>query len=131
MTSTYAVVKHFHMTCAGLSLAFFVVRGAWMMRASPRLALRWVRVAPHVIDTLLLVSAIVLAMMIGNYPLTHGWLTAKVIGLFLYVALGTIALKRGRTLPIRVGAFVAAIAVFGYIVSVAVTKSPLGLLALA
>jgi uncharacterized membrane protein SirB2 len=131
MTSTYAVVKHFHMTCAGLSLAFFVVRGAWMMRASPRLALRWVRVAPHVIDTLLLVSAIVLAMMIGNYPLTHGWLTAKVIGLFLYVALGTIALKRGRTLPIRVGAFVAAIAVFGYIVSVAVTKSPLGFLALA
>jgi uncharacterized membrane protein SirB2 len=127
---TYGLLKHLHMTCAALSLAFFVVRGAWMMRASPRLAARWVRIAPHVIDTLLLASAIALAVMIGNYPLTHGWLTAKVIGLVLYIVLGTIALRRGRTRTLRIAAFFAALLVFAYIVSVAVTKSPAGFLSL-
>lgn len=126
----YPVVKQLHMTCAAATLALFILRGAWMMQASPRLAQRWVRVLPHVVDTLLLASAVTLAVLIGNAPLTHGWLTAKVTGLVLYIVLGTIALKRGRTRAVRIGAFVAALVVFGYIVSVAVTKSPLGYLAL-
>jgi len=125
----YSVLKHVHVTCAVVTLALFLLRGAWMMRGSPRLAARWVRVVPHVVDTVLLASAITLAVIIGNAPVTHGWLTAKVIGLLLYIVLGTIALKRGRTRAIRIGAFFAALAVFGYIVSVAVTKSPWGLLA--
>lgn len=122
----YDAVKHLHMTCAALSLAFFVVRGAWMMRGSPLLARRWVRIAPHVVDTALLASAIALAAMIGNYPLTHAWLTAKVLGLVVYIALGTVALKRGRTLRVRIAAFAGALVVFAYIVSVAFTKSPAG-----
>jgi len=126
----YPTIKHLHMTCAAATLALFVLRGVWMMRGSPLLAARWVRVLPHVVDTLLLASAITLAVIIGNAPLTHGWLTAKVIGLILYIVLGTIALKRGRTRGVRIGAFVGALVVFGYIVSVAVTKSPLGYLAL-
>ena len=124
----YPIVKLVHMTCAAATLALFVLRGAWMMRGSPHLAARWVRVAPHVIDTLLLASAITLAVLIGNAPVTHDWLTAKVVGLVLYIVLGTIALKRGRTRAVRVGAFFAALAVFGYIVSVAVTKSAWGFL---
>jgi uncharacterized membrane protein SirB2 len=126
----YVSIKHLHIACAALSLAFFVVRGAWMLRGSPLLQARWVRIAPHVVDTVLLGSAIALAVMIGNAPLTHAWLTAKVLGLVAYVVLGTIALKRGRTRRIRAAAFVAALLVFGYIVSVAVTKSPAGYLAL-
>ena len=106
------------------------MRGAWMMQGSPLLGARWVRIVPHVVDTLLLASAITLAVIIGNAPITHGWLTAKVIGLVLYIALGTVALKRGRTRAVRIGAFIAALLVFAYIVSVAVTKSPLGYLAL-
>ena len=130
MASTYLLVKHVHVTCAALSLAFFVVRGVWMMRGSPLLDARPVRIAPHVVDTVLLASAIVLAVLIGNAPLTHAWLTAKVLGLVAYIALGTIALKRGRTRSVRITAFVAALVVFGYIVSVAVTKTPAGYLAL-
>lgn len=126
----YPVVKHVHMTCAAVTITLFVLRGAWMMRGSPLLAARWVRIVPHVVDTLLLASAITLAVIIGNAPVTHGWLTAKVIGLVLYIVLGTIALRRGRTRTVRIAAFVAALVVFGYIVSVAFTKSPLGYLAL-
>ncbi len=121
----YLGLKHFHMTCAGLSGALFLLRGIWMMRASPMLQRKWVRIAPHVIDTLLLASAIGLSVWSGMRPGQQPWLTAKVVALVAYIVLGTIAIRRGRTQGQRTAAFVAALAVFGYIVAVAVTKDPL------
>lgn len=85
---------------------------------------KFVKVAPHVIDTLLLVSALTLVLMSGQYPFVQGWLTAKLLALIAYVVLGTLALKRGKTKVIRSAAFVAALLVFGYIGMVAVTKQP-------
>jgi len=125
----YAALKGLHVGCAAISLALFAVRGVWRMTAPARLARRWVRVVPHVVDTVLLASAIALAWMLRSAPFADGWLTAKVAGLAVYIALGTIALKRGRTPGIRAVAFVGALATFAYIVSVAVTKSPLGFFA--
>ncbi len=125
MVTTYAFLKYLHVSSVLLSGTGFVLRGVWMMRGSPMLARRWVRVAPHVLDTVLLASAIALAVMIGQYPLAHGWLTAKVLGLVAYIVLGTIALKRGRTRAVRVAAFCGALLVFAYIVAVAITKSAL------
>lgn len=122
----YAAIKHIHFTCVVLSLLGFIVRGLWMLGGSNMLQERWVRVVPHVVDTLLLASAIALAVMIGQYPFVHGWLTAKVLGLVAYIGLGTVALKRGRTRRIRLTAWLAALAVFGYIVSVALTHDPRG-----
>ncbi|WP_296946498.1 SirB2 family protein [uncultured Massilia sp.] len=121
----YLSLKHFHMTCAGLSGFLFALRGIWMLRASPLLRQRWVRIAPHVIDTLLLASAIGLSAWSGMRPGQQPWLTAKVVALVAYIALGTIALKRGRTRGQRAAAFCAALAVFAYIVAVAVTRNPL------
>jgi len=86
---------------------------------------RWVRIVPHVVDSVLLGSAIALTVAIGQYPLTDNWLSAKVAGLFLYIVLGSIALKRGGTRRIRVAAWIAAQAVFFYIVAVAITRRPL------
>ena len=123
----YAAIKQVHVTAAGLSLALFVLRGAWRAVSPERLAARWVRVVPHVIDTVLLVSALWLAWQLGSDAAP--WITAKVAALVAYIVLGTIALKRGRTPAIRAGAFFAALATFGYIVSVAFTKSPWGALA--
>jgi uncharacterized membrane protein SirB2 len=123
--ATYILLKYLHLGCVALSGAGFVLRGAWMMRASPLLALRWVRIAPHVLDTVLLASAIALALLIGQYPLVDNWLTAKVLGLLAYIALGTIALSRGRTRAVRIAAFWSALLVFAYIVAVAMTKSAL------
>jgi len=128
MTIDYAAVKLVHVGAAALSIALFALRGAWMLRAPQRLQRGWVRIAPHLIDTVLLASALWLAWQLGTDG-TRGWLWAKVIALCAYIALGTIALKRGRTRGVRIVAFAAALATFGYIVSVAVTKSPLGALA--
>jgi uncharacterized membrane protein SirB2 len=124
----YATIRQLHVGTATLSIAFFVLRGAWMLRSSEQLGRRWVKIVPHVIDTVLLASALWLAWHIGVEG-TRGWLWAKVIALAVYIVLGSLALKRGRTRSIRIAAFAASIAAFAYIVSVALTKSPLGLLA--
>ena len=121
----YIALKHLHVTFVALSGLLFLVRGIWMLRASPNLEQRWARIAPHIVDTLLLASAIGLAMVSHQYPGQMPWLTAKVVGLVAYIVLGTIALKRGRTQGVRTAAFVGALACFAYIVAVAVTKNPL------
>ena len=125
MPTTYILLKYLHVSSVALSGAGFVLRGAWMMRASPMLAQRWVRITPHVLDTVLLASAIALALLIGQYPLVDGWLTAKVLGLLAYIVLGAIALRRGRTRAVRIAAFWSALLVFAYIVAVAMTRSVL------
>lgn len=124
----YSALKHLHTTTVVLSFCLFALRGVWMLVESPQLQRIWVRVVPHVIDAVLLASAIGLAVILHQYPFVHGWLTAKVLGLILYIILGSIALKRGSTKTIRATAWIAALAVFGYIVSVATTHSPLGFL---
>ncbi len=111
-----------------LSLALFVLRGHWMLTDSSQSRRRWVRIVPHVIDAVLLTSAIGLVLILHQYPFVHGWLTAKVLGLTAYIILGSIALKRGQTKPIRATAWILALATFGYIASVAVTHTPLGFL---
>lgn len=97
-----------------------------MLSGSPLLGHRLTRVLPHIIDTVLLTSAITLAVMLAQYPLVAGWVTAKVFGLLLYIVLGTVALKRGRTRTVRVAAFAGALLTFGWIISVALTKQPAG-----
>jgi uncharacterized membrane protein SirB2 len=119
----YTLVKYLHVGCVALSYAGFVARGVLMIRASPLLAARSVRIAPHVVDTVLLASAIALAVMSRQYPFVEAWLTAKVLALVLYIGLGTIALRRGRTMHVRVAAWIAAQIVFLYMVGVAVTRN--------
>ncbi|MEX5746673.1 SirB2 family protein [Massilia sp. X63] len=121
----YIALKHLHITFAALSGLLFLVRGIWMLRASPLLQQRWVKIVPHVIDTLLLASAIGLAVWSHQYPGPMPWLTAKVVALVAYIVLGTIALKRGRTRQAQVLAFAGALLCFAYIVAVALTKNPL------
>lgn len=125
----YLALKHFHITCVVLSGAGFALRGAWALAGSPLARARLTRVLPHVVDSCLLLSAIALAWMAGQYPFVHGWLTAKIVGLLAYIGLGMVALKPGRAKAVRAGAFVAALATFSWIVSVALSKNPAGWLA--
>jgi len=118
----YAQLKLVHVGAVMLSLGLFVLRGVWMLRGDARLQQHWVRVLPHGVDTVLLASAIWLAVRIGQAPLRDDWLTAKVIGLLTYIVLGSIALKRGRSPAVRRGAFAAALCTFAYIASVAFAK---------
>jgi uncharacterized membrane protein SirB2 len=120
----YLLVKQLHVACVVLSLAGFVARGALMAVGAPLLQSRFVRVAPHVVDTALLASAIWLAWASHQYPFVHGWLTAKVLGLLAYIGFGTMALKHGRTLRSRLGFFLLALVAASYIVAVAITRDP-------
>jgi uncharacterized membrane protein SirB2 len=120
-------LKTLHVACAILSVSGYFLRGLLMLRGSALLNNRWVKVTPHVIDTLLLASAIVLAVRLQQYPFVHDWLTAKVLALVAYIVLGAIGLRHGRTRRIRVVAWLAALLTFGYIVAVALTRQALPL----
>lgn len=119
------IVKILHISCAVLSILGFVVRGLWMIIESPWLNKKSVKILPHIIDTLLLITAVVLAWNVAQYPFFNGWLTAKVLGLVVYIGLGIVALHRGQTKSIRSVAFVLAVMTYAYIVAVAISRSPL------
>jgi len=123
----YLAIKHVHLAAIVTSLSLFLLRAGWMVYAPERLGRRWVRIAPHVVDTVLLASGAWLAWQLGVDGV-RGWLPAKLIALVLYIVLGMIALKRGRTRGVRIGAAMAAVVMFAYIASVAMTRSPLGFL---
>lgn len=118
----YTGLKHLHTLTVAITLGLFLLRGFWMLLDSPRLQARWTRIVPHTNDTVLLGAAIGLLVVGGLNPLDHPWVIAKIVGLLAYIGLGTVALKYGRTKAIRVKALIAALAVFAYIVAVAVTK---------
>jgi uncharacterized membrane protein SirB2 len=128
--TTYLLLKYLHVTCVVLSIAGFFLRGIWMLGDSPLLDRLWVRVVPHVNDTLLLAAAVGLSVVLQQYPFVHGWVTAKVLGLLAYIGFGMFALRRGRSRAVRAGFWLASLASFAYIVSVALTKDPRGFLAL-
>lgn len=118
----YALLKHIHLATIVITLALFLLRGAWRLMDSPRLQQKWLKIVPHTNDAVLLASAIGMLVVGKLNPLDHGWLMAKIIALLAYIVLGTIALKRGRTPLQRNLAFVGALTVFAYMVAVAVSK---------
>ena len=119
------IIKTVHIATAFISITGFTIRGIWMFRDSPRLQQKWVKVAPHFNDSVLLLSAIILAFQLNQAPFVQVWLTAKVLGLLLYIGLGMVALRLGKTKRVKALAFLSAIVVFVYIVLVALTKNPL------
>jgi uncharacterized membrane protein SirB2 len=125
----YALVKYVHLFSAALSLTGFFVRGLLTIRASPLMKARWIKVLPHINDTILLVAALSLAVMSDQYPFVAGWVTAKVLGVIVYIILGSLALRDGSSPGTRAACWLAAMVVFGWIVSVALTRQPAGFLA--
>lgn len=119
----YTTIRTLHITCAGLSIALFFARGALQLSGIDWRRWRWLRVAPHLNDTVLLGAAITLAVMSSQYPLVQPWLTAKVLALLLYIVVGSIALRPALPHRTRALAFTAALLSVGYIVGVAVTRS--------
>lgn len=120
----YQALKQVHVTCVVLSGLGFCLRGGWMLREAPALNRRLTRVLPHMLDTLLLGSALSLAYLSGQYPFVQDWLTAKFFGLLAYILFGMLALKRGKTKPIRAAALVLALLAYAYVVSVALSRNP-------
>lgn len=119
-------VFSFHVLAAYLSIGLFVARGFLLFNGSEWFHHRMLRAVPSVVDTVLLLSALALVLIVHQYPFVDHWLTAKVLGLVGYIVLGAIALG-GATRPrnVRVAAYVGAIAVFGYVILVSITRQPL------
>lgn len=126
----YLQVLHLHVGCVVLSGSLFAFRSMLRIGNSPYANHLALRILSYLLDTTLLVAAILLTLILQQYPLQSGWLTIKVLLLVVYIALGTLALKRARTRFGRIMASLAALIVFGFIVGVAVTHHPAGWLLL-
>ncbi len=125
----YLIIKHFHMTLALISIAGFIVRGPLAIGQHRIMQQKWLRIAPHIVDTLLLSAAIYLAWSLSMHPFNSPWIFAKVFALIIYVFLGTMVIKRKGSQGVQWLCYGAAIFTFAYIGMVAVTKSAgLGLL---
>jgi uncharacterized membrane protein SirB2 len=124
----YAALKLLHQSAVALSITGFAARGLGTFMHAGWVRGRAARTLPHGVDTVLLLSALAMAWMLRLTPGSAPWLGAKVAGLLLYIGLGLLALRPGRPLGLRIGAWVAALMCFGWIVSVALSKNPLGAL---
>ncbi len=123
--TTYWTFKLVHIFAVIASISLFAVRGMWMIAAPGNLQKRWVKIVPHVVDSVLLAAGIALVVLTRQYPFVAPWLSAKLLALVAYIVLGSLALKRARLQRNRILAFMAALACFAYMVSVALTRSPL------
>lgn len=119
----YASIRQVHITCAAVSISLFAARGAMQQAGIDWRSWRSMRIVPHINDTILLAAAIALAVRSGQYPFVQAWLTAKLVGLIAYVALGSLALRRDASLQVRRVAMAAALLAVGYVVAVALTRS--------
>ncbi|HEX5127242.1 MAG TPA: SirB2 family protein [Rhodocyclaceae bacterium] len=119
----YIAAKHLHVACVVLSISLFLLRGILQLRGIAWRRSAALRIAPHVIDTVLLSSALWMVVASHQYPFVQSWLTAKLIMLLVYIGFGKIALGRNTDERYRLPAFVAALTSVGYIVGVALTHS--------
>jgi uncharacterized membrane protein SirB2 len=117
----YLAIKHVHMSLVTISISLFVIRLLWRWCAPARLAQRWVKVVPHLIDTLLLASGVTLMVMSGQWPWVSHWLAAKLLALLVYIVAGYMALK-GKSPVLRLSCAGLALLAVAYILRTAVTK---------
>lgn len=126
MQAYYLYIKLAHIGLVLGSGALFAVRGLML-----QLGMRWpmakpVRRLSIVIDTCLLISAILLLVILHLNPVETAWVATKIILLLVYIVLGVLALHRARTRRKRLIAYLAALAVFAFIYSVARAHHPYG-----
>jgi len=122
----YYWVKLLHLGTVTFTIGFFMLRFYWVLNGSTLARKRLVRGISQLNDSLLLLAGITLAILSHQYPFQSPWLTAKLTALLLYIGFGTIAINRGRNRSIRLICGILALLSVGYIVSVAVTRSPMG-----
>lgn len=121
----YSLVKIIHIGCVIISLSGFAIRGTLKLANSEILQNKLVRVLPHIVDTLLLLSAITLVVMSGMYPWQVGWVGAKLLALIAYILAGSIFMRTQQKTLAQYAWFAVSLLLAGYIVLVALSKSPM------
>lgn len=127
MIEFYSEIRFVHITAVLASGGLFLLRGI-VLFAGGRWAMAMpLRVLSYTIDTTLLTAAFMLMAIVHQYPFVHAWLTTKVLLLIVYAVLGFFAFWKGRERAVRIGCWLAALAVYGFIISVARAHDPLGI----
>jgi uncharacterized membrane protein SirB2 len=126
MIEFYPQIRHVHILAAILSGSLFALRGVFALAGA-----RWPHAAPvrylsYTIDTTLLTAALMLVGILPGAMFANGWLAVKLVLVVVYVILGALAMKRGRTRGIRAGCFAAALLVFATVYGIARMHHPLG-----
>ncbi|KFZ36406.1 invasion protein [Shewanella mangrovi] len=122
MYTVYTAVKHFHLMMIGLSVMLFIARFGMKLKGSALLQKKWLRILPHAVDTLLLLSGISLSIIISQYPFVDGWLTEKLVAVIAYILLAALAMKANRGTMFRIFAFVGALGWLVFAAKLAVLK---------
>lgn len=128
MFTYYPLLKNLHLLTVAITVSLFLLRFYWQRVGAAILRRRWVRILPHVNDTLLLLSGAALVMLTHFYPFSPqgSWLTEKLLGVIIYIALGSVALsRRPRSDRPRWMAFVVALIALVTIIKLALSKMPL------
>lgn len=127
MIEFYAQIRWVHIACIIASGSLFLLRGSLVLAGKQRIAmLAPLRFLSYGIDTLLLSAALMLLTILPHAMFANGWLTVKLMLVVVYIVLGSVALKLGRTARARTIAFVAALTVYLGIIAIARTHDPMG-----
>lgn len=120
----YSLIKIIHVSCVIVSLSGFALRGILKLLDSELMQHKLLRVLPHIVDTFLLASAIALVVMSGMYPWVVSWVGVKLIALIAYILAGSIFMRAQQNGRAQYVWFVVSLSMAGYIVAVALSKSP-------
>ena len=126
MLEIYPEIKLVHVTAVIASGALFLLRGITVSLGGNWSMSTPVRYLSYSIDIVLLCAGLSLLAILPSGVFSNGWLGLKLILLVVYIGLGMLALKRGRSAAIRRSCFIAAIAVFLIVYVIARTHDPLG-----
>ncbi len=117
---SYLAWKHMHVTFVALSVVLFALRFLWVSLDAKIVRQKWVKIVPHVIDTLLLVTIIGL---MSHRP-WDAFASNKVLGLVVYIAAGIVAMKAAKAWQRTLG-FLVALGAIGFLFHVAFSKQAL------
>ncbi|MGO1298011.1 MAG: SirB2 family protein [Vibrio sp.] len=123
----YEFFKQLHLSTIAISVTLLTVRYILMMMDSPKLNNKFLKVFPHINDTVLLASGVVLVFITGMVPFTAAapWMASKLMCVVAYIALGVFALKLGRNKLLRTFGFLGALGWLAMAGNIAVTKVPM------
>jgi len=114
--------KHIHMTVAVISIALFTLRFIWTLMSSAQLDKKWVKVLPHIIDTVLLGLGIAMAVQLSINPFEQLWLAEKILAVFAYIFTGYYTLKIARNRVFQILGYLGAMGWVMLAVCIAMTK---------
>lgn len=109
------IVKNIHLTIISLTFIFFIINFVLTMKGSDKVNNKILKIGPHILYTLFILTFIYLVSVINLYPFVNGWASSKLGGFVLYILSITFALKWAKSMVWRIVGFISA--VFWFVMS--------------